>query len=59
MRPLPRRTAVTTAALATLGVWPSVAEAVAALNDEIAPLHKKWERERGLCEESEAGIHGE
>mgnify|MGYP007125161324 CR=1 FL=1 len=49
----------TAVALAAVGVWPSVAEAAAALNAEIAPLHQKWTRERGPCDESEAGIRGE
>jgi len=49
----------TAVALTTLGVWSSVAAAAAALDAQIAPLHQKWLRERGPCEESEAGIRGE
>jgi hypothetical protein len=49
----------TAVALTALGVWPSSAAAVAALDAQIAPLHQKWLNERGPCEESEAGIRGE
>ena len=49
----------TAVALTTLGVWPTLAEAVAALDAQIAPLHAKWQRLRGQCEEAEAGLTGE
>ena len=49
----------TAVALTTLGVWPSDVEAAVALDAQIAPLHEKWLRERGSCDESEAGIRDE
>jgi hypothetical protein len=49
----------TAIALGKIGVWPSQAATAAALDVEIAPVHQKLCKERGACEESEAGIRGE
>ena len=49
----------TAVALTKIGVWPSAAEAAADLDKQIPTLHQKFQRERGTCEESEAGIRGE
>jgi hypothetical protein len=49
----------TASALAAMGVWHTAAEAAAALNAQIEPLHRKWLGERGPCDESEAGIRNE
>ena len=47
----------TAVALTTLGVWPLVAAAAAALDAQIAPLHQKWLSVRGPCDEAWA-THG-
>eukprot|EP00966_Prymnesium_polylepis_P113800 2630564-Prymnesium_polylepis.1 len=49
----------TARALTTIGVFPSTSAAVRELDAEIAPMHQKLCRERGECDESEAGIRGE
>ena len=49
----------TAAALSSIGVFPSTSAAVRRLDAEIAPLHQKLCRERGDCDESEAGVRGE
>ena len=49
----------TARALTAIGVFPSMSAAVRGLDAEITPLHQKLYRERGECDESEAGIRGE
>ena len=49
----------TAVALAKLGIFSSTTAATEALDAEIAPLHRKWLKLRGPCEDSEAGIRGE
>jgi len=49
----------TAVALVNIGVWPNLGAAVAALDAQIPILHAKFVRERGGCDESEAGIRGE
>ena len=49
----------TATALSAVGVFSSTKEAVRALDTEITPQHEKLIKERGHCEESEAGIRGE
>ena len=47
-------------ALVALGVWLTLAEAIAALDAQIAPLHQKFVSiQKFVCAESEAGIPGE
>ena len=48
----------TAAALVALGVWSTLAAAIAALDARIAPLHEKFLKTRGSCDESEAGVRG-
>ena len=49
----------TAAALANIGVFASKGAAAKALDAQIKPLHAKFVRERGECDESDAGIRGE
>ena len=49
----------TARALSAIGVWPTSAAAAAAMDEQIEPLHQKFVRERGACDQSEAGIRGE
>ena len=49
----------TARALTAIDVFPSTSAAVRGLDAEIAPLHQKLYRERGECDESDAGIRGE
>jgi hypothetical protein len=49
----------TAAALFSIGVFPSMSAAVLGLDAEIVHMHEKLCKERGECEESEAGIRGE
>ena len=49
----------TAAALANIGVFASKGAAARALDAQIKPLHAKFVRERGECDESDAGIRGE
>ena len=49
----------TATALSAVGVFSSTKEAVRGLDTEITPQHEKLIKERGHCEESEAGIRGE
>jgi hypothetical protein len=49
----------TARALTAIGVYPSTSAAVRGLDAEIAPLHQKLYRERGECDEREAGVRGE
>lgn len=49
----------TAVALTTIGVWPSVGVAKAALDAQIAPLHERLTSARGGGDETEAGIRGQ
>jgi hypothetical protein len=49
----------TAATLVALGVYSTLAEAIAALDAPIGPLHQKFVSTRGACAEREAGIRGE
>lgn len=49
----------TARALAALGVFASAEDAAANLDAQIAPQHAKFVRERGECDEKDAGVRGE